>query len=144
MEIKKSGRVKKIILKFTNENKPLYSLIAINSVFVLAANMFPPLFALFVKDMGGNVLVSGTIWAVFAIVTGLLTFVISYFGDRIKNPEHLVAGGYFVRIIAWTGYFFSRAIWQLFALQVLLAVGESLGTPAFNAVYSENLKKADM
>lgn len=133
--------MKKLVLKLTNKNRPLYILIAINSFFILAANMFPPLFALFVKDMGGNVLSSGSIWAVFAIVTGFITLGISFYGDRIQKPEYLVAGGYALRIIAWTGYFLSNAIWQLYALQIVLAIGEALGTPAFNAMYSENLKK---
>jgi len=127
------------MFNFLTKNKSLVTLLFINSIFVLAANMFPPLFALFVKEVGGNALSAGSLWAVFAIVTGILTMIISRHGDRLKETEYLIAGGYACRAIAWIGYFFSHSLWQLYILQLLLAIGESLGSPAFNAIYSKHL-----
>jgi len=121
------------------KNESLDTLVAINSIFVLAANMFPSIFALFVKEVGGSVLSAGSIWAIFCIATGLITFIISRYGDRLQETEYLVAAGYICRIIAWSGYFFANALWQLYFLQLILALGEALGTPAFNAIYSQHL-----
>ena len=123
------------------KNKPLRILIGINTVFIFGAFMFPPLFALFVKEIGGGVLEAGSIWAVFAIVTGILMLIISRFGDRIKEKEYLVAGGYLFRLAGWLGYFFATTLGHLYILQLVLAVGEAIGTPAFNAIYSEHLDK---
>ncbi|MFH1657349.1 MAG: MFS transporter [bacterium] len=129
------------MLFFLIKNKPLKILIIINGIFSLGAYMFPPVFALFVKELGGGVLDAGTIWATYAIIAGLLVSLIIRYGDNIKEKEYLVAAGYAFRILAWTGYIFVSALWQLYALQILLAIGESLGAAAFNAIYSEHLEK---
>lgn len=126
---------------FLTKNKSLNTLLLINNIFVLAANMFPPIFALFVKEIGGDVLSAGGLWAVFSIVTAILTLIITRYGDRLKEIEYLLAAGYAFRTIAWIGYFFSYSLWQLYVLQFILAIGEALGTPAFNAIYSRHLDK---
>ena len=127
------------MLGFFIQNKSLKILIIINSVFILGASMFPPVFALFVKEIGGGAVAAGSIWAIFAIMTGVLTIIISRYGDRIKEKEYLVAGGYIFRIIAWTGYIFASSLWHLYLLQIALAIGESIGTVSFNAIYSEHI-----
>lgn len=129
------------MLNFLIKNKSLKILILINIIFFFGANMFPPVFALFIKEIGGGALAAGSIWAVFAIFTGFLVFILSRFGDKIKEKEYLVAGGYIFRLLAWLGYFFVNALWQIYILQILLAIGEALGSPAFNAIYSEHLNK---
>lgn len=129
------------MFNFLLKPKPLKILLGINSIFVLGASMFPPLFALFVEELKGGAFVAGSIWATFAIVTGILILIFSRFGDQIKEKEYLVAGGYLLRIIAWIGYFFASSLWHLYILQLILAMGEASGTPAFNAIYSEHLNK---
>lgn len=130
------------MFNFLTKNKSLKTLIVINGVFLLAANMFPPLFALFVKELGGGAFAAGSIWATFAIVTGFLILIINRFEDcRIKEREYLIAGGYLARLIGWLGYFFATSFWHLYILQIILAAGEALGSPAFNAIYSEHLDK---
>jgi len=103
--------------------------------------MFPPIFALFVEEIGGNVFSAGSLWAVFSVVTGILTLIITRYGDKMKETEYLIMAGYLFRAVAWMGYFFSHSLWQLYILQLLLAMGESLGAPAFNAIYSQHLDK---
>lgn len=121
------------------KNRALRILVLINGVFVFGAYMFPPLFALFVEEIGGGIFSAGSIWATFGIFTGILMMIFSQFGDRIKEKEYLIAGGYFFRLIGWLGYFFAVNLWHLYILQIILALGEALGTPAFNAIYSEHL-----
>ena len=113
----------------------------INVLFVFGAFMFPPLFALFVEEIGGGVFNAGSIWATFAIFTGISMFIVSRFGDRIKEKEYLIMGGYFFRLVGWMCYFFATSLWHLYVLQIVLALGEALGTPAFNALFSEHLDK---
>lgn len=129
------------MFNFLIKNRSLKILVGINSIFILGANMFPPIFALFVKEIGGGAFAAGSIWATFAIVTGILILIFSRFGDQIKEKEYLVAGGYLFRLAAWTGYFFASSLWHLYILQLILALGEASGTPAFNAIYSEHLDR---
>ena len=121
------------------KNKSLNTLLFINNIFVLAAAMLPPIFALFVEEIGGDIVSVGSLFSIFAITTGIMTRIISHYGDKFKETEYLIAGGYVLRIFVWIGYFFSNSLWQLCVLQLLLALGESLGTPAFNAIYSKHL-----
>lgn len=122
-------------------NKALTILSITNIIFVLGASMFPPIFALFVQRIGGGVLAASTIWATFAVMTGFFMLFLSRFGDRVKEKEYLIAVGYLFRFAGWLGYFFAGFLWQLYVLQIILALGEALGTPAFSAVYSEHLNK---
>ena len=49
---------------------------------------------------------------------------------------------YAFRIMAWIGYIFANSLWHLYLLQIILAIGESVGTVSFNAIYSEHLEKS--
>lgn len=120
-------------------NKSLFALIIINGIFVFGANMFPPIFALFVQKIGGNAFAAGSIWAIFAITSGIAIFFVSLFGDKLKEKEYLLAISYIIRAISWLGYFFVNALWQIYIIQFILAIGEALGTPVFSALFSQHL-----
>lgn len=121
------------------KNKSLFALIIINGVFIFGANMFPPIFALFVKNLGGNAFSAGLIWAIFAITSGVAIFFVSLFGDKLKEKEYLLAISYVIRAVSWLGYFFVNALWQIYVIQFVLAIGEAFGTPVFSALFSQHL-----
>ena len=60
------------MLSFLTKKKSLKTLIIINSIFVLGANMFSSLFALFVKEIGDGAIAVGSIWAIYTIFAGIL------------------------------------------------------------------------
>ena len=69
-------------------HKQLKLFLIANSLFLLAAGMLGPLYALFVKDIGGDILVVGASWSIFMIVSGLGIFLMGRIQDNIKKDKY--------------------------------------------------------
>ena len=55
----------------------------------LALGMLGPIYALFVQDIGGDLLDASTAYFIFMITTGLAIFLISKWEDKAKHKEKL-------------------------------------------------------
>ena len=125
--------------------KSLKALFILNGVFVLASHLLGPLYAVFVQDeIGGTAFIVSVSWSVFIISSLIFTLFITKYGDRVKEREYLLAAGFLVRAISWALYIFATNLYALLAIQVLIGLGEALGSPAFSALLAQhiNQKKA--
>ena len=61
-----------------------------SGLFIFAAGLFGPIYAVFVEDIGGDILTAGMSYSIFAIIAGVLTFLISRWEDHVKHKEKLV------------------------------------------------------
>lgn len=120
-------------------NRALRVLFFYNGIFILGGSLLGPLYAIFVSEIDNNILAVSITWSVFLLSTTLFIFIISKIGDQIKEKEYLMMAGYLVRAIAWFLFVFTTSISQLVVLQILLGLGEALGTPAFDAIFAEHL-----
>lgn len=120
-------------------NKALRTLFIYNGVFVFAGGLLGPLYALYVLNITENVIVITFSWALFLFASTLGMYIISKFGDSFKEKEYLLILGYVLRACAWIAYIFVDSVAFLLLLQILLGVGEALGTPSFNALVAEHL-----
>lgn len=120
------------------KNHILKLLLATNIIFMLAANLLGPLFAIFVQRFDGSVVTISLTWAVFIGSASIFMLILYRFGDRI-NKLQLLQLGFLIRAIAWLSYIFVGNIWGIFAVQVLLGLGEAFGTPAYEALFAEHL-----
>ena len=113
-----------------------------NGIFVLAASLFGPLYAVYVQRLGhGNgILTISTTWSVFLFATTFFTWLISRIGDKIPKEDLLVAG-FLLRAFVWLAYIFITNIPELIVLQILLGLGDALGSPSFDAIFAEHLDK---
>ena len=123
------------------KNNALKSLFIYNGIFVMAAAMFGPLYAIYVERFIDGVTAISISWAVFLISTSIFTYIISKNGDAIKEKEYLLLAGYVARILSWVFMIFVHNLWSLIIVQILLGLGESLGTPSFNALFANHLDK---
>lgn len=120
-------------------NSALRTLFFYNSIFVFAANIIGPLFALYVQKFQTNVITISGIWAIYTIFTTIFTYLIYKFGDHIKEKEYYLLAGYLIRSFSWFFYIFAKNINTILFIQILLALGESFGSPAFDAIFSEHI-----
>ncbi len=74
--------------------KQLMILLLASSMFMLAGGLFGPIYAIFVENIGGDLLTAGTAYGLFAVSAGVLIFLIGKIEDKIKNQERLVILGY--------------------------------------------------
>ncbi len=120
-------------------NKSLKVLFTLNSIFVFAASLLGPLYAIYVQGIDNKVITISASWAVFMISSTVFMYFISKYGDKIKEQEYLLAGGFLVRSLAWLGYLFVSNLTGLILIQILLGLGEALGTPAWGAIFAKHL-----
>lgn len=120
-------------------NKPLRILFILNSVFVFAGSLFGPLYAIYVQGIDNKIISVSLSWAVFMFSSTIFMLFVSKYGDKIKEQEYLLAGGFIVRCAAWLGYLFVSNLTGLIIIQIVLGLGEALGTPAWNAIFAKHL-----
>lgn len=124
-----------------NNNKALRILFFYNGIFMMAAMMLGPLYAIYVLKYVDGVTAVSTSWAAFLISTSLFTLIISRQGDKIKEKEYLLLASYALRVISWLSLIFVRSLVFLILVQIILGLAESLGTPAFNTIFASHLDK---
>lgn len=122
-------------------NKSLRILISLNMVFTFVIGMFAPFYALFVKQIGGDIAMAGVSWAVFEIICGVLTLLFTKWSLRVREQELLLALGYILRAIVFLSYAFMGSIAQLLITQVLWGVAAAIGVPAFDAIYGAHTSR---
>jgi MFS family permease len=121
--------------------RPLKILLSTNGLYYLAGAMLGPIYAVFVEEIGGDILDASFAFSIFAIVAGITAFLSGRYTDKIKQPELIIALGYFIISIGYFYYIFVGAVWQLFIAQALIGLGGAVYSPAFDAIYSIKLKK---
>src|SRR3989344_3982373 len=122
-------------------NKSLKTLVLFNGIFVFASCLLGPLYAIYVEGIDKSVLAVSSSWSAFLFSTTLFTYLMSKWGDKVKETEYLLVGGYLIRAVVWLGYIFVGNLFMLILLQVLLGIGESLGTPSYDAIFAEHLDR---
>lgn len=60
----------------------------------LALGMIGPIYAIFVEDIGGDILDASWAYFAFMITSGVVMYLISHWEDRVKHKEKLVTLGY--------------------------------------------------
>ncbi len=120
-------------------NKELRILVSTNAIILLAGAMLGPIYALFVKKIGGDLFDASLAGALFALTAGVVTFVAGRYSDRIKENELIIVLGYGIMGIGFLLYAIVNSIVFLFAVQVIIGLGEAIYSPAFNAIYSKHL-----
>lgn len=125
-------------------NKALRVLLATNALILLAVAMLGPIYALFVEEIGGDLLDASMAGMFFALAAGITTFLSGKFSDHLRHGEKMVTLGYVIMGIGFLLYRFVDSIYFLFAVQILIGFGEAIYSPAFDRVYSVhlNVKKA--
>ncbi|PIR44103.1 hypothetical protein COV23_01710 [Candidatus Wolfebacteria bacterium CG10_big_fil_rev_8_21_14_0_10_31_9] len=112
-----------------------------NGIFVGAAAMLGPLYAIYVLKFVDGVTAVSVSWAAFLVSTSIFTYIVAKKGDGVKEKEYLLLTGYIIRILSWILLIFVHNLTALVLVQILLGLGESLGTPSFNALFVDHLDK---
>lgn len=120
-------------------NKTLRVLFACNAIFVFAGNLMGPLYAIFVQGINHDIATISGSWAIYLVSATMFMFLFTRFRDRGLHKKRLLVGAYVVRAIVWFLYSMVNGLGFLLVLQVILGLGEAMGTPAFDAIFAEHL-----
>lgn len=122
-------------------NRAINTLILTDALILIAGAMLGPIYALFVKGIGGNLLDASLTGGVFALAAGLTTLMSSIYTDKVKNKKLILVTGYIFIGIGFIMYLFVKSIWSLLLVQMWIGFSEAMYYPAFDVIYSHHLDK---
>lgn len=126
-------------LKKPRANVALRILLMTDGLVVFSAAMLGPIYALFVHDIGGDILDTGLAAGVFTATAGIVVFLSGRFSDRVKEAEIVVASGYAIMATGFFGYLVVQSVAELLIVQVIIGFGQALCSPSFDALYSKHV-----
>ena len=128
-------------MKLLPLNKPLRILLFTNALIRISAAMLAPVYALFVKKIGGDLIEASIGGGIYALIAGLTTIISGRFSDKVKENELILVLGYSIMGAGFLLYFWVNSVIFLFIVQAIIAFGEALYLPVFDALYTKHLNK---
>ncbi len=129
-----------------NFNKPLFTrplkiLLITNSLILVAGAMIGPIYALFVEEIGGDLLAASISGSAFTLSAGITTLIAGKISDKLQEKKSIIFFGYLLMGLGFLLYTVCFSLWFLLLIQILIGFGEAIYSPAFNAIYSKHLDK---
>lgn len=124
---------------FVLSNKPLKILLITNAAILISGAWLGPIYALFVKKIGGDLLDASFTYGIYALAAGITTYISGKYADKLKENELIVVFGYIIIGVSFISFIFVKTILSLFIIQVIMGFGEAIYSPAFDALYSKHL-----
>lgn len=121
------------------KNRYLKIIYISNGVFVFAASLVGPIFALYLNSFHVEIFkisLASTIWLVS---TAVFYALLSAYGDRLKSLSFFLVLGFLIRTFCWIGYIFATDIMHIYILQIFLGLGEAVGSTYFDVSVAEHL-----
>ncbi|MBU3904896.1 MAG: MFS transporter [Nanoarchaeota archaeon] len=115
-------------------------LISASFIYNFAAGMLGPIYAIFVMNIGGNILDAGIAWAIYAFAIGIATFIFSRYEDNMSK-EKIIVAGYGLIAVGFFAYYFVDTIIQLFIVEMFFGVITAFHDPAWEAFFSEKITR---
>lgn len=109
----------------------------------LALGMIGPIYAIFVEEIGGDMLNAS--WAYFAYMfsAGFVMYIISKWEDKVKHKESLIVLGYVLTNVGCFSYIFVSNQAMLLMTQIILGISMAVLDPAFDSVYAHYTSKKE-
>ncbi|MFC1638980.1 MFS transporter [Patescibacteria group bacterium] len=116
-------------------------LLGTNALILLAGAMLAPIYALFVEEVGGDLLDASLTGAAFALAAGIAALFAGRIADRVKEAELIVAAGYVIIGACFLALTQVRGIYGLLVVQVVIGLAEATYSPSFDALFSKHLDR---
>lgn len=107
-----------------------------------ADNLIGSFYAIFVQKIGGSILDIGYSMTIFSIATGILIMLVGRISDKI-NKKFITVLGYLLFALGNFAYLFITHPYQLFALQIVFAIGAACLTAPLTVLFTEFISKKD-
>ncbi len=103
--------------------------------------LLQPIFAIFVQQIGGDILEAAVAMGIFSIILGITTYIFGRIEDRRNIKNKLVVLGYSIITMSFLGYYFVRNPFDLFIVQIIIGFGTALLTPGWDALFTLNVTR---
>lgn len=108
---------------------------------ITASNFLGPVYAVYVKKIGGDLLTAGATYAISMAVIGSLIVVSGRFANKYHTEKLQLILGYTLAIFVAFGYLIIRTPNELFLLEILAGLSIAISQPAFSGIYSSKTEE---
>ena len=108
-----------------------------NALVVVASGMLAPIYALYVKRIGGDLMDASITATMFFLSAGITSVLSGKLIDKIKEDEWIIVVGYLLMGLGYILYMLIKTPGQLFFVQILMGFSEALYYPALDTLYSK-------
>ncbi len=122
-------------------NRAVKTLLLAEGFFLFASGLLGPIWAVYVEDIGGDILDASGAFGLFMLTAALVTYVLSKIEDRQRHKAKFVVFGYLIGVIGYTGYIFVESTFQLLLVQAILGLTVAIKDPAYDGLFSKFAKK---
>lgn len=102
-------------------------------------NFLAPIFAIYIKDIGGTLLNAGIALGIYSIFKGSLFFILKKI--EVFSKKQMIVIGYMIMCIGYLLYLWAYNPYHVYVIQAILAIGETVITPSWSAVIALSLTK---
>ncbi|MBU0707092.1 MFS transporter [Patescibacteria group bacterium] len=120
--------------------KALKLLLLFDTMVMFSTAMLTPIYAVFVEEIGGDILSASQSWAIFTLVAGVVIFLMGKMEDKVKEQELAISLGYFIIGVGYLGYLMVSSVLSLFIVQIIIGLGFAISSPAFSASFTRHLE----
>ncbi len=111
-----------------------------SSIWYFGEGLFGPLFAVFSKKVGGDILDITWAWAIYLFVTGFFYIIIGKLFNRSTWKSKLIIIGYALNTIFTFAFLLVDNTTSLLWVQAGLGLAEAISTPAWDAAFSSEME----
>jgi MFS family permease len=126
-----------IAIKFM---KKLVLVILWGTFFTFAVELIAPIYAIFVKDISGDILSVGFAYAIYSIVLATLQPFMGKLADKYGRIKLSILAN-LINSFGLFGYIFITNIFHIYFLQFLLGVGSSIAAPSQQSMIADVTSK---
>jgi len=113
-----------------------------DSWIVLALGMLGPIYAIFVQEIGGDLLDASWAYFTYMFTSGVVMYLLSHWEDRFEHKEKLIIIAYGIATIGCFSYLLVYDQISLLITQVILGLSMALLDPAYDSVYSHYVTRS--
>ncbi len=113
-------------------------LLVTDAFYMFAGAVIAPIYALFVKDIGGDLLDASLTFTVYMITAGVVVLLLGLWEDKARHQTKFVIAGYGIGVIGYFLYLFVNSPSSLFIVQGVLGLSAALKDPAYDALFSNS------
>ncbi len=103
--------------------------------------MLAPIYAIFIKKIGGSILDAGLTIGCYAILKGVLYFIFRGLKEGKFSRKLMISLGYCLFFVAYVLYMFAANVWFVLGIQAILAIAEVIINPSWSAVIANALEQ---
>ncbi len=108
---------------------------------LFADNLLGPVYAVYVKGIGGDLLTAGGALALNLAVVGSLIILSGRIANKYHTEKLQLILGYSIGVLVAAGYLVIKTPIELFFIQILSGLSIAIAQPAFSGIFSSKLEK---